>query len=134
MIFSSFRGPDALLTALIEQTFAAQVLAYDIECTKAPLKFPNVEIDQVRCVSVVVVVVVVGGGGGGVGGAIGGVGVVVLFIGGGVGGGWWVVVLVVVVLVLVLLFDVFVGVCWFRWLWWCFLCTLVIGLPLSRCA
>lgn len=26
----------------------AQVLAYDIECTKAPLKFPNVEIDQVQ--------------------------------------------------------------------------------------
>eukprot|EP00752_Nemacystus_decipiens_P002463 g2319.t1 len=31
-----------------------KVLAYDIECTKAPLKFPNVEIDQVFMISYMV--------------------------------------------------------------------------------
>lgn len=33
---------------LVSRSAPVQVLAYDIECTKAPLKFPNVEIDQVR--------------------------------------------------------------------------------------
>ncbi len=36
------------ITITITITHPPQVLAYDIECTKAPLKFPNVEIDQVR--------------------------------------------------------------------------------------
>lgn len=39
-------SPSFSLPALRKR--CVQVLAYDIECTKAPLKFPNVEIDQVE--------------------------------------------------------------------------------------
>lgn len=39
------------LSYALPPSFIGQVLAYDIECTKAPLKFPNVEIDQVLSVS-----------------------------------------------------------------------------------